>query len=83
MLTGIEENRFIASAEAPRDPDAFVRFLIDQKVRYLIYVKQPGSTLPKVFPDAESIEPSGYEHALHSYSDFAFADIWLFERGRR
>src|SRR5688572_8483218 len=81
-LSGIKEDRFITSAEAPRDSDAFIRFLIDHNVRYLVYVKQPGSTLAKVLPNAESIEPKGFELATHSYSNFLPLDIRLFESSK-
>jgi hypothetical protein len=82
VLSGIEENQFVTSSEAPRDPDSFVRFLADQNIRYLVYVKQPGSALPKAFPDAESNERDAYGTVM-VVSHFPARTIRLLERTQR
>jgi hypothetical protein len=82
-LSGIAEDRFVSSANAPKERDAFIRFLDDQNVRFLIYAKQPGSTLAIVFPDVESIEPNGFKPVIQSYSKFLAIDVRAFERSER
>jgi hypothetical protein len=82
-LSGIAEDRFVSSANAPKEHDAFIRFLDDQNVRFLIYAKQPGSTLAIVFPDVESIEPNGFKPVMKSYSKFLPIDVRVFERSER
>ena len=79
-LSGIPDDRFVESASVPLEHDAFIRFLDQQNVGFMIYAKQPGSTLAKVFPDTESKEPKGFELATHSYSDFLPIGILVFER---
>jgi hypothetical protein len=82
-VLGISDDHFVTSANAPRERDAFIRFLDNHNVRFMVYAKQPGSTLAIIFPDAESKEPNGFELATHSYSDFLPIDILLFERDER
>jgi hypothetical protein len=82
-LSGIAEDRFVTSANAPSEHDAFIRFLDEQNVRFLIYAKQPGSTVAIVFPDVESIEPNGFKPVMQSYSKFLPIDVRVFERSER
>ena len=82
-LSGIAEDRFVSSANAPKEHDAIIRFLDDHNVRFLVYAKQPGSTLAIVFPDVEAIEPSGFKPVIQSYSTFLPIDVRVFERGER
>jgi hypothetical protein len=82
-LSGISEDRFVSSANAPKEHDTFIRFLDDQNVRFLIYAKQPGSTLAIVFPDARSIEANGFKPVMQGYSNFLPIDVRVFERSER
>ena len=82
-LSGIAEDRFVSSANAPKEHDAFIRFLDDQNVRFLIYAKQPGSTLAIAFPDVESVEPNGFKPMIQSYSKFLPINVRVFERSER
>lgn len=79
-LSGIREDRFVTSSGAPNNRQDFSRFLTNQNVMVLVYVKQPGSRLTAAFPDAESAETDGFASVKHINSDFLRIDIWVFER---
>lgn len=79
-LSGITADRFVTSVNAPENHDDFVRLLIDHNVRFLVYVKQPGSALPKIFPNGVPVEPDGFEFVMRGNAAFLPADIRVFER---
>lgn len=77
-LSGISTDKFVSSAEAPKDREAFLDFLNQRNVEYLVFIKKGDSTPARLFPDAESGEPNPFELVMHSYTDFLPMDIWLF-----
>jgi len=78
VLSGIPEEKFLTSAEAPKDREAFLKYLKEKQVEYLVYFKGPNLLLSNLFPDAESIEPQGFNMVTHSYSEFLPTDLWVF-----
>lgn len=78
VMSGIAEDRFLSSADAPGDRESFLRFLRQEKVEYLVFFKKDDSIPAKLFPDAQSGEAERFEMAIHSYTDFLPTDIWLY-----
>ena len=77
-MSGIGEERFIASRDAPADRESFQKVMRDKNVEYLVFARQPGSVTAKIFPDAESQKPEGFDLVMHSHTDFLPTNIWLF-----
>jgi hypothetical protein len=81
VLSGIPEDKFLSSAEAPRDREAFLKFLNDRHVEYLIVVETERSTPFELFRDSDYNEPiSDYESIMHAHSDFIRTDIHVYRR---
>jgi hypothetical protein len=81
VLSGIPEDRFLSTADAPRSPDGFLRFLTDKHTEYLIVIEGERSTPFQLFPWAESNERIGdYESAMHAHSEFIRTDIHVYRR---
>jgi len=78
VLSGIPEERFLTSTNAPKDRQAFMAFLDQNNVEYLVFVKRIDSTPARVFPDAASAEPASLDLVIHSYAEFLQTDIWLY-----
>ena len=78
VLSGIPEERFLTSTNAPKDRQAFLAFLDQNSVEYLVFIKRIDSTPARVFPDAESAEPASLDLVMHSYTEFLQTDIWLY-----
>jgi len=78
-LSGIAPDKFLTSSDAPKDREAFLTFLREKNVEYLVFNKQVGSTPAKLFPDLEyggSIGP--FEPLTHSNAAFLNTNIWLY-----
>ena len=81
VLSGIPADRFVNSAELPKDIDGFIAALTEKRVGWLVIANQPGSTPPRLFPDYEYSEPIGlYESVFSSHSQFLGAHIWIYRR---
>lgn len=81
VLSGIPEERFLSSANAPRDQAAFLNFLTDNNIEYLIVVESERSTPFVLFPSSEYNEPlSDYESIMSAHSNFILTDIHLYQR---
>jgi hypothetical protein len=79
VMSGIPEQKFLTSSDAPRDREAFLRFLKEKNVGYLVFVSKGDSTPAKLFPelnDGNQVEP--FEPVMHSNSRFLRMDIWLY-----
>ena len=79
VMSGIPEQKFLTSSDTPRDREAFLRFLKEKKVEYLVFVNKGDSTPAKLFPelsDGHQFEP--FEPVMHSNSQFLRMDIWLY-----
>ena len=81
-LSGIPQNRFLTSSDAPRDNDGFLRFLEQQNVEWLIVVVKDDSVPRLLFPDASQYgDPIGpYDVVMFSYSQFLRIDIRIYRR---
>lgn len=78
VMSGIPAEKFLTSADAPKDRGAFLQFLKDKNVEYLVYIKKEDSTPAKVFNDLGSNGPEPFELVMHSYSNFLPMHIRLF-----
>lgn len=76
VLSGLREEEFITSVNAPQERDAFLNFLDQNNVEYLVLIKRGGSPPSRLFPNAESSEP--LNPIMHSYTGFLPTDIWLY-----
>ena len=77
VLSGISEDRFITSSQAPRDDFAFRSFLGASHVDYLIVADVQGSALTKLMRRGEAPSFDGFEITFHSRTTFLPTDIWL------
>jgi hypothetical protein len=78
VLSGIPEARFLTSAQAPNERAAFLTFLDQNQVEYLVIVKRRDSIPARLFADIESNDPEDLNFVMHSYTDFLSTDIWLY-----
>jgi hypothetical protein len=79
VMSGLPEQRFLTSSEAPKDRAGFLAFLKEKKVGYLVFVGKGDSTPAKLFPELQSgIGSDLFEPAMHSSSRFLRMDIWLY-----
>ena len=78
-LSGIPEDRFVTSADLPRDYDGFWSAVAAENVEWLVIAPQPGSTPAKLYPRYdESMAP--YRLATQVQSSFLPLDIRLYRR---
>jgi len=83
VLSGLPEEEFITSVDAPQDRNAFLSFLDQNSVEYLVLIRRGGSPPSRLFPDAELSEPESLNLVMHSYTDFLPTDIWLYRVNQR
>jgi hypothetical protein len=84
VMSGIPEQKFLTSSDAPRDRVAFLAFLKDKNVEYLVFVNKSDSTPAKLFPDLNNGQRvEVFEPVSHSKSRFLRMDIWLYRVDRR
>jgi hypothetical protein len=81
-LSGIPQDRFLTSSDAPKDRDEFLAFLEHQKVEWLVVVIKDDSLPRRLFPDASQYgDPIGrYEVVAASHSQFLRIHIWIYRR---
>jgi hypothetical protein len=77
-LSGIPLENFLTSDDAPGDRRAFLKFIKERQVAYLVFIKRSDSIPAQVFPDLESQEPEPFELLMHSYCEFLPTDIWVY-----
>ncbi len=78
-LSGIPPEKFLTSFDAPRDHEAFLAFLKEKKVEYLVFVSNQDSTLVRLLPDAEYGDRIGpFEPVMNSRTKFLRTNIWLY-----
>lgn len=79
VLSGIAEERFLTSSDAPRDRESFLAFLKEKHIEYLVFIKKVDSTPAKLFPELEHGNGIGsFEPVMNSHSKFMRANIWLY-----
>ena len=83
VLSGIPEEQFVTSANAPRDREAFLTFLDQNNVEYLIVIETERSRPFELFPWSEYNERIGsFESIMHSHTEFLLTNIRLYHRIR-
>jgi len=80
VLSGIPEDRFVTSSQAPRDAAAFPSFLQSAGVEYLVVVNTPSSNPATTvglndLPAFESFQP-----VFRQRTSFIPTDIWLLKK---
>jgi len=82
VLSGIPEEKFLSSTDAPRDREAFLKFLGDRHVEYLVVVETERSTPFELYRSAaEYNEPIGdYESVLDSRTEFIYTVVYVYRR---
>jgi len=78
-LSGIPPEKFLTSFDAPRDRQAFLAFLNEKKVEYLVFVSNQDSTSVRLFPWGEYGDRIGpFEPVMNSHTEFLRTNIWLY-----
>jgi hypothetical protein len=84
VMSGIPEQKFLTSSDAPRDRATFLAFLKEKNVEYLVFVNKGDSTPAKLFPELSGGQRvEAFEPVSHSNSRFLRMDIWLYRVNRR
>jgi dolichyl-phosphate-mannose-protein mannosyltransferase len=78
VMSGIPAEKFLTSADAPKDREAFLQYLKEKNVEYLVFINKVDSTPAKVLNDLDSSEPEPLEFVMNSYSSFLPTHIRLF-----
>lgn len=83
VLSGIPEERFVTSANAPKDRETFLGFLSQNNVEYLTVVETERSTPFELFPSSEYNEPIGeFQSIMHAHTEFIRTNIHVYRRIR-
>jgi len=80
VMSGIAENKFVTSSDAPRNLPDFIDFLKRSNVKYMVIAAQPGSTPSNQLPQlvsGESIQP--FWLIFNSKVAFLPTDIWIYQ----
>jgi hypothetical protein len=78
-MSGIPAEKFLTSADAPRDDGGFVSFLKDRKVVYLVFVRKEGSTPARLFPDLDyGVDTDTFEVVSNGHAQFLPTNIWIY-----
>lgn len=79
VMSGIPEEKFLTSSNVPADRAAFLAFLKERNVEYLVFVSKSDSTPAKLFPELnDGIGNDQFAPVMHSSSRFLRMDIWLY-----
>src|SRR6185436_9636270 len=71
VMSGIPADRFVTSADAPKDAEGFLGFLKEKNVEYLVIVKKEDSIPSRLFPSSEYGERVGnYESVMQAQAEF-------------
>ena len=83
VLSGIPEERFVTSANAPKEREAFLNFLNQNNVEYLIVVETERSTAFELFAWSEYNEPIGdFQSIMQAHTEFIRTNIHVYRRTR-
>jgi hypothetical protein len=78
-LSGIPEANFLASADAPRERQAFVSWLKEKNVEYLVFVEKEDSVPAKLFPDLKKgIGNEMFTPVTHASARFLRTNVWVY-----
>jgi len=78
VLSGIPADRFLTSADAPKDRVRFLQYLKEKNVEYFVYIRKLDSTATHIFSDAESIKSQGFELVVDHHTVLLSTHIWVF-----
>jgi len=82
-LSGIPDDRFLTSDDAPRDRDAFVEYLHQNRVEHLVAIQNKTSRPEQLFPNSEYGEPiADYEFISEAHTEFLLTNIHVYRRRR-
>lgn len=79
VMSGIPPERFVTSSNAPRDREAFLNYMKEKNVDYLVFIDKGDSTLAKLFPELKN--GTGNElmrPVFHARARFLRTDIWVY-----
>ncbi|MFN2579180.1 MAG: phospholipid carrier-dependent glycosyltransferase [Pyrinomonadaceae bacterium] len=83
VLSGIPDETFMTSANAPKDREAFLNFLNQENVEYLIVVETERSAPFELFPSSEYNERIGdFQSVMYARSNFIKTNIQVYRSGR-
>ena len=78
-LSGIPPEKFLTSFDAPRDREAFLNYLKEKNVEYLVFIDKGDSTPAKMFPELKNgLGNDLIQPVLHARARFLRTDIWLY-----
>jgi len=81
VLSGIPEERFVTSANAPKDRETFLNFLSQNNVEYLIVVETERSIPFELFRRSDYSEPIGeFQSIMHAHTKFIRTSIHVYRR---
>jgi hypothetical protein len=79
VMSGIPEQHFLTSSDAPRDRAGFLNFLKEKHVEYLVFVNKGDSTPAKLFPELQyGTGNELFQPVLHAHARFLRMEIWLY-----
>lgn len=79
VFSGIPEERFVTSAEAPRDREGFLSYLKANQVEYLVFVANQPTTPNRLFSDLEYGDFGElFESLFNSQTRFLPTEIWVY-----
>jgi hypothetical protein len=83
VLSGINIDRFVMSADAPKDLESFRRFLNEKNVEYLIFIdgdpSSPNTLIPQM---AYGKESGSLKPEMNSRTRFLRSSLWLYRMRR-
>jgi hypothetical protein len=84
VLSGIPEERFVTSANAPKDRETFLNFLDQNNVEYLIVVETERSMPFELFRRSDYSEPIGeFQSIMYAHTKFIRTNIHVYHRIQR
>ena len=79
VMSGIPEQNFLTSSDAPRDRENFLNYLKEKKVEYLVFVDKGDSTPAKLFQELQNGTGNElFQPVLHAHARFLRMEIWLY-----
>jgi hypothetical protein len=79
VMSGIPEQKFLTSSDAPQDRENFLNYLKEKNVAYLVFVNKGDSTPAKLFPELQDGAGNDlFQPVLHAHARFLRMEIWLY-----
>jgi hypothetical protein len=79
VFSGIPEERFVTSADVPRDREGFLSYLKANEVEYLVFVAHQPTTPNRVFNNLEQGDDGHlFERLFNSHTRFLPTEIWVY-----